>query len=144
MCVFYIVKMRCDDIWDIRINDDLRSYWSTLRQKGAYYWKLSDDECIRLARIICDLYEVPCPKLEIGSDITQLKRYRACGLYVKSKSGSGTVFTYRRPHFKTLVHELYHHIDFVYRYDRRNPLYDSSDRMNYAWNFAELVWKRLH
>lgn len=131
--------MHVNGSWDIRVHADLLSFFLRLRKKGNYYWKLSNDECLELIRILCTSYNVPLLPHFSTAQIAELKRRGACGL-CSWHSGRADIYTYPRPHFKTVAHEVYHHIDFYYKYGLRRHTYDSSDAKKHAWNFAERLW----
>ena len=134
--------MRCvDNKWDIRVNEELIEFFGRLRSKGAYYWKLSRNEGEELIKLLCDAYGIShrIPNY-IPNDFTILKRYNAIGIY-DSKTIKGTIYTYPRPHFKTLAHEVYHHIDYTYYKETKRIVFDSSDDKQYAYKFAELLWQ---
>lgn len=135
--------MLLNNTWDIRVNLELRAYFDTLRKKGSYYWKLSNDEAIDLIRILCASYNVRMLPSFSTTNTAELKARSACGLCSWRDGRGGAISTYPRPHFKTVAHEVYHHIDFYYRYGLRRPTYNSSDAKNHAWNFAERLWKAL-
>ena len=133
--------------WEIIISPEFRAYWSRLKQKGAYFWKLSPEECAEVNEILCKSYGVVPAKLVIGGEkaIGLLKRYGACGLCCFYPSSiTSTVYTYGRPHIKTLVHELYHHIDNIWKYRHNRPKYNSSDKLYNGHKFAEYIWNALH
>lgn len=131
--------MHVNGTWDIRVGADLLSYFLRLRKKGNYYWKLSNDECLELIKILCASYNVPLVPVFSTTNTAELRQQGACGLCCW-RSGRADIYTYPRPHFKTVAHEGYHHIDFYYKYALRRRTYDSSDAKNYAWNFAERLW----
>lgn len=115
----------------IRVNDELRAFFQRLREKGAYYWKLSVAEAETLIRLLCVLYDVPeYPSFSTGH-VPELKARGACGL-CSWRGHTSDIYTFPRPHFKTVAHEVYHHIDFYYTrvYGRRT--YNSSDSKRYA------------
>lgn len=136
--------MHINGTWDIRITPELTAFLQMIRKKGAYYWKLTNEESVRLIHILCEAYEVPeIPHYH--TDNTQyLKAKKCCGLYCWRKSSDHSdIYTFPRPHFKTVAHEVYHHIDYYYRYGLQKKRYDSSDSKKYAWNFAEHLWTEL-
>lgn len=130
--------MHINGTWDIRVSAELLSFFQTIRKKGSYYWKLSNEECLQLIKILCTSYNVPCLPNFSTTNTAELRARRYCGLYCWLPCPN--IYTFPRPHFKTVAHEVYHHIDFYYRYGLRRRTYDSSDAKKYAWNFAERLW----
>lgn len=128
--------------WDVRVSEALVAYFARLQTKGAYYWKLSNTEAFELIKILCTSYNVAAIPAFTTSNLGALKRWGACGL-CEYAHGNSRISTYPRPHFKTVAHEVYHHIDFYYRNVLRRPTYNSSDSKQHAWNFAERLWKAV-
>ena len=136
------LTMLLSGTWDIRVSDALKAFFLRIRAKGAYYWKLSNEEATTLISILCTSYNVPAIPTFTTTNLGALKARRACGL-CEFVRGNSKISTYPRPHFKTVAHEVYHHIDFYYRYELRKPRYNSSDAKQHAWNFAEKLWKAV-
>jgi hypothetical protein len=130
-----------DRIWDIRITPAIRTWFAATRQaRTAYYWKLTTSEAETLIALLCDAYEVPKrPRLETNH-IRDLRSRDCCGLCFLD----GRIWTYPRPHIKTVAHETYHWIDFYFRHHTAGPpKYNSSDTKGYSYAFAERFWTAL-
>lgn len=136
--------MHINGTWDIRITPELSAFFQTIRKKGAYYWKLSKEEAIELIEILCKAYNIPEIPHYHTDNVNYLKARQCCGLYCwRGTRENSDIYTFPRPHFKTVAHEVYHHIDYYNRYGLHRKLYDSSDSKKHAWNFAERLWAAL-
>lgn len=136
--------MHINGTWDIRITPELSAFFQMIRKKGAYYWKLSKEEATELINILCKAYDIPEIPQYHTDNVNYLKARQCCGLYCwRGARENSDIYTFPRPHFKTVAHEVYHHIDYYNRYGLRCKRYDSSDSKKYAWNFAERLWTAL-
>jgi deoxyribonuclease IV len=134
--------MRAGHIWDIRVTPALRAWFAALRAKPAYYWKLTTPEAETLIALLCDAYEVPTANKPVFDPTHQreLRQRDCCGLCFLD----GRIWTYPRPHLKTVAHETYHWIDFYYRHHHGGPpRYNSSDSKGYSYEFAQRLWDAL-
>jgi deoxyribonuclease-4 len=132
--------MRTGHTWDIRVTPALRSWFATLRTKPAYYWKLTIPEAETLIALLCDAYDVPKRPSFDPRNQRELKRRDCCGLCFVD----GRIWTYPRPHLKTIAHETYHWIDFYFRHHHGGPpRYNSSDSKGYSYEFAQRLWDAL-
>lgn len=140
--------------WDLRVTPKLLEFLSTIRistesteskpRMKPYYWKLNQTDCEQLIRILCEAYDVLILPTYSCKNPTLLKKFKACGLCVSDPvSLRSDIYAFARPHIKTVIHEVYHHIDFYYKSTRGKQVYDSSDSKQYAWTFAELVWNKM-
>ena len=146
--------------WDLRVTSKLLEFLSAIRistestestestkskpRMKPYYWKLNQTDCEQLIRLLCDAYDVPIIPTYSCKNPTLLKKFKACGLCVSDPvSLRSEIYAFSRPHIKTIIHEVYHHIDFYYKSTRGKKVYDSSDYKQYAWTFAELMWNKM-
>ena len=127
-------------IWDIRVTPAIRAWFATLREKPAYYWKLTTPEAEAFIALLCDAYDVPRrPELDTTHQ-RELRQKGLCGLSFLD----GRIWTYPRPHIKTIAHETYHWIDFYFRHHTPGPArYNSSDSKGYSYGFADRLWDAL-
>jgi hypothetical protein len=129
--------MKRDGTWDLFITTEIAEWYLELKKKGAYYWKINLEQSELLIRMLCNAYKITViPKLI--SDTNQLKRVKCVGFWKTNGRGDFTINVFPRCHMKTVIHEVYHHIDYMTK-----GYYNSSDYKNYAWQFAELYFQSL-
>lgn len=130
-------KMKRDGTWDLFITKEIAEWYLELKKKGAYYWKINLEQSGFLIRMLCNAYNVTVIP-ELISDTHQLKRANCVGFWRTDGRGKYTINVFPRCHMKTVIHEVYHHIDYMTK-----GYYNSSDYKNYAWQFAELYFQSL-
>jgi hypothetical protein len=129
--------MKRDGTWDLFITLEIAEWYLELKKKGAYYWKINLEQSELLIKMLCNAYGIKeIPKLI--SDTAALKRKHCVGYYWARYPGNYEINVFPRCHMKTVIHEVYHHIDYMTK-----GYYNSSDYKNYAWQFAELYFQSL-
>ena len=129
--------MKHDGTWDLFITEEIAYWYLELKKKGAYYWKINLEQSEVLIRMLCNAYgikEIP----RLISDTPALKRKKCVGYYWAKCKDNYEINVFPRCHMKTVIHEVYHHIDYMTK-----GFYNSSDYKNYAWQFAELYFQTL-
>ena len=130
--------------WDIRITDGLLAFFRDLRgplgNSRPYYWKLQEEQSLELIRLLCEAYEVPELPSYSCREIRRLRETHNFGMFDEM---SRAVLTWPRPHFKTVVHETYHYIDFYFAKVQGRPRYNSSDEHFYGRLFGDKIWDAL-
>jgi hypothetical protein len=140
--------MRPDGSWDIRVTPTLRAWFCSREvSRKTHSWRISAAEAAELIQHVCAAYDVPLlPTHEAGSPAARaaLRKYNAHGLCRWHKpTNTCTIHTTRTPPLRILLHELYHHIDFWWRYAQGAPRYDSNDDAGYADEFADRLLTAL-
>lgn len=129
--------MKRDGTWDLFVTEEIAIWYLELKKAGAYYWKINLEQSELLIKMLCNAYgikEIP----RLISDIPALKRKHCVGYYWARCPGNYEINVFPRCHMKTVIHEVYHHIDYMTK-----GYYNSSDYKNYAWQFAELYFQTL-
>jgi hypothetical protein len=118
--------MRASKQWDIRCPQALVRLFPVRR---GYYYKVDRRQARRIVAALSKAYGVSVP---VVLDVTPV----GCnGWY---QPASGTMAVHARGHMKTVFHEWYHHLDAV-----THGKYDSSDRKQLAWQFADRLFDVL-
>ena len=133
--------MRTDGTWDIRITPAVRDWYAVHRVKRpTQHWRTSAAEAAELIQHLCDAYEVPLLPTHVAGgpkSAATLRKHNAHGLCCWHRpTNTCTIYTTPTPPLRILIHEVYHHIDFWWRYAADHPHYDSSDAAGYADEFA--------
>jgi len=129
--------MKRDGSWDLFVTEEIAIWYLELKKAGAYYWKINLEQSELLIKMLCNAYgikEIP----RLISDTPALKRKHCVGYYWARCPGNYEINVFPRCHMKTVIHEVYHHIDYMTK-----GFYNSSDYKNYAWQFAELYFQTL-
>jgi len=117
--------LRKTKTWDVRCPEALAKLFPV--RKG-YYYKVTRDQAREIVKVLSDAYDVTPPKI---SD-RQPKDCNGC-YWLRER----TIDVHGRGHMKTVFHEFYHHLDHV------TGLYDSSDRKQLAWQFADHMFNKF-
>lgn len=127
--------------WDIRVTDEIVAKvfskdvlpWYRPDHKGRAWYRCNAASAKVLADLICEAYG--------ASRIARVEQFKGKACYGWYNSRNETIGIRPASHIKTVIHEVYHHLDYS------TGLYDSDDRRggstSLAWRFAELYWEAL-
>jgi len=134
-------KMRVDTgKFELLVTPELVEFYHRIRETrltNHHFFRLTIEQAQELARLMCAAYSITIlPNVISEPKAQRAKKCRGfCALHNETDS---TIVISPRSHIKTVLHEIYHHIDWMSK-----GKYNSSDGMRYAHIFADLMYDEI-
>jgi len=118
--------------WDVRCPQALADLFPV--RKG-YYFKITHAQAEAVMDVLSEAYGIMAPTLSM---LKPTNGNNGECYYKKNSLGAkySVIRVHARGHIKTTFHEWYHHLDWM-----TNGKYNSSDRLQLAWEFADKLFE---
>lgn len=133
--------LKASKTWDVRCPMALARMFPVRR---GYYYKVDRMQARKIVSILSRAYNVTVPTIleETPKGCNgwyQVARPRNTATHrVLTTFVYGKIAVHARGHMKTVFHEWYHHLDAA-----TGGKYDSDDRKQLAWEFADRLFDKL-